>query len=123
MPERERLDLVEHLRLLLDEEAPLWEAPLEATIVTVDGSIKDGPWSAELCASVLVRWIQSGLVGLYRYGTGSDSVVDLSRDEALTVAEDVSQWRPDSCDVFLCLTDRGASVSDDVWRQVAGPVG
>ncbi len=72
---------------------------------------------------MLVRWIQSGLVGLYRYGTGSDSVVDLSRDEALTVAEDVSQWRPDSCDVFLCATDRGASVSDDVWRQVAGPVG
>ena len=88
------MDLVKHLLLLAEEQASLWEAPQRSVFVHTEGSDEFGPWSLEECSAVLIRWLDAGLVGLYRTQHDADMIEDLPLDEARAVLRDATLWRP-----------------------------
>src|SRR5690242_21959686 len=56
-------DLVCHMRLLIAEEAYLWELTKQVTDYYGGGrTITHGPWRAADCQQVLARWFAWGLV-------------------------------------------------------------
>ena len=58
-------DFVKQLRLSVHEEAPLWEVPLGAT-EHGERTVTHGPWDGSACSYALGRWLEHGLMGLYR---------------------------------------------------------
>lgn len=108
--------LVQHLRLLIAEQAHLWELRADSTVVHGDSTEKVGPWSPRLCSLALLRWLDAGFIGLYR-DRPTNEVEDLSVDEAKSALRDVAAWRPGLPAVLLFETDQGREASDEAWLR------
>lgn len=114
--------LVSHLRLLAHEGAPVWEVPVQATIVTERQTTVTGPWDPATCSSVLLVWLEAGLIGLYRYTNAERSAtVDAAPDEAYMALSRYEAWEPGTPSLFFFVTDRGELAPDEEWRRAERP--
>jgi hypothetical protein len=109
---------VSQMHLLVHEEAGLWEAPWESTVVGRDFTERRGPWPPEACSWVLLRWFEAGLLGLYQCRPGDDELRDLAADEGRAALIAVEAWAP-SIGVFLFATEAGEAAPFEVWAGIA----
>jgi hypothetical protein len=110
-------DFVNDLRLNIEEEGGIWELTWKSSVVLQDRTETRDPWPQEACAWALRRWLDAGLIGLYRLNTSGPSNDDLTTDEARAVLADATSWRPEF-GVCLFPTDDGASADDEHWRAI-----
>jgi hypothetical protein len=129
------------MRLLVAEEAPLWELTQQVTDYLGSGrTVAHGPWSADDCRQILGRWFECGLVECIAVSWAtkvrSDEVVHyeydadwrtratergqylvLARDDAGALLADPGTWRADGIGaaVMLCESDQAAGLSFDAW--------
>lgn len=134
-------DLVRQMRLLIAEEAPLWELTHQVTdYYGGERTLAHGPWQAADCQQVLGRWFDCGLIDCIAVSWAtkvrSDEVVRyeydadwrtrarengqhlvLARDDAGGLLRDPSAWRADGigAGVMLCESDQAAGLSFDAW--------
>jgi hypothetical protein len=106
------------MHLLVHEEAGLWEAPWESTVVGRDFTERHGPWPPEACSWVLLRWFEAGLLGLYQCRLGDDEPRDLAADEGRAALIAVEAWAP-TIGVYLFATEAGEAASFEVWAGFA----
>ncbi len=130
-------DLVRQMRLLIAEQAFLWEFPQQLTdYYGADSTITHGPWRAADCQQVLARWFDCGLIDCIAISWAtkvrSDEVVHyeydaawrtkatehgqhliLARDDAGALLSDPGTWRPDGigAGVMLCESDQADGLS------------
>jgi hypothetical protein len=129
------------MRLLIAEEAPLWDVTPEVTDYLGGGrTITHGPWRADDCRQILGRWFECGLIDCIAVSWAtkvrSDEVVHyeydadwrtratedgqhliLARDDAGALLNDPSTWREDGvgAGVMLCASDQADGLSFDAW--------
>jgi hypothetical protein len=135
-------DLVRHMRLLIAEEAFLWELPQGGTDYYGGGrTVTHGPWRAADCQQVLARWFDCGLINCIAYSRGTkvrpDDVVRyeydadwrtratghgqhhlvLAREDAGALLTDPTTWSPDGigAGVMLCQSGQADGLSFDDW--------
>jgi hypothetical protein len=106
--------LLSHLRLLVDEQAPLWGVLSESTIVESASVVRSGRWNPQRCSRVLRLWLEAGLIGVCRATVESDESHDLDAQEAYLALERFELWR-DQPALHLFATEAGASESDETW--------
>lgn len=109
-------EFVTQLHLLVHEEAPLWEAPWESTVVGADRSETHGPWPPEACSWALLRWFEAGLLRLYRMTPGSTD--DITDDEVRHALTHPAEWQPATTGLYLLPTDRGLELSIEEWSKL-----
>lgn len=107
---------VMHLRV--HEEAPLWELPLKSATVLPDGATHRGPWAVESCTWVMLRWLESGLVGVYRSKPGSEAI-DLSSEDARAAIVCIDEPARNGGSLFIDATDVGKGSPFELWRTRA----
>lgn len=88
-----------------------------------------GPWDSQRCATVLVRWLDAGLVVLLESTTTSDGTQlvaesrRLTYDQARTLLVDHQAWSPVAPDAvaehLLCTGERALDLNDDAWWSAA----
>lgn len=91
MTEPDYEDFLEQMWLLVAEEAGLYEFPTGSVDVLPDGPREHGPWSWEDCSTALARWLEAGLLALYRRdrdGLGPD----LAIEEGERVLATADEW-------------------------------
>lgn len=114
-------DLLSRLRLLIEEEAPLWEVPLGGIEYGID-VVRHGPWDPADCSAVLLRWLDAGLLGLYRLRVHDGRVSagqSLDHAEARLVLSAPQTWGVErSGHTCLFATGRGEGVPDEHWYSV-----
>lgn len=134
-------DLVHQMRLLIAEEAFLWELTRQVTdYYDSERTVAHGPWQAADCQQVLERWFECGLIDCIALSWAtkvrSDEVVHyeydadwrtrttedgqhliLARDDARALLSDPNTWRPDGsgAGVMLCESDQADGLSFDAW--------
>jgi hypothetical protein len=140
-------DLVRQLRLLIAEEAFLWELTEQVTdYYNSDVRIAHGPWRATDCQQILSRWFDCGLIDCiavswatrvrsdevvhYDYGAGwrtrateTGQHLILAREDAGGLLIDPSTWHQEGigAGVMLCQSDEADGLSFDDWiAKLAG---
>ncbi|MDG6106822.1 hypothetical protein Daura_29670 [Dactylosporangium aurantiacum] len=133
-------DLVQQLWLSVMEEVFLWNIGTLITDYRGGAAVSYGPWAAEDCRLVLLRWFDRGLldcVATRRATTvGTGEVVHyeyeadwrdratvhgqhliLARDDAGALLRDPGTWRTDGvgAGVMLCRSDDSDGWSFDDW--------
>ena len=105
---------------LVREEGFLYEAPLGAIDRLPSGDVVHGPWEPNDCAKVLARWHAEGLIGLWVLRP-AESDYEISAADASQLLDAPARWQPGSDDglVSVVLTDTGAEVPYERWRQLA----
>ena len=134
-------DLVLQTRILIAEEAFLWQ--LTEQVTDYDGAettVVRGPWQAGDCQQVLTRWLDCGLINSiatsWATKVRSDEVVHfeydadwatrttqdsqhlvLARDDARALLSDPSTWRADGvgAGVMLCESRQAHELPFDDW--------
>lgn len=120
MDEATREDFISEMYVLPREEGFLYEAPLGAIDRMPSGDVVHGPWDPNDCATVLARWHVEGLIGLWVL-MPAETDYEISAADATQLLDAPSRWQPDSDDglVSVVLTDTGALVPYERWRQLA----
>ena len=113
MSEEDRADFLAQLRWSALEEAALAEIPLGVTDHVRGTKIKHGPWLPEDCAEVLMRWLDRGLVEVFRL-TSEFKPEDMNAGEARRVLSRPELW-PDDWRVRLSASDAGLHVDPIHW--------
>ena len=134
-------DLVRQMRILVEEEAFLWEVPQAMTDYHGSGQrITHGPWNPNDCVQILVRWFERNLLDCIATSWAtlvrSDEVVRyeydaawraratevgqhlvLAREDAGALLRDPSTWRKAGvgAGVMLCRTDASDGMSFEEW--------
>ncbi len=116
-------DFLEQMRLLVAEEAGLYEFPMGSVDVLPDGPREHGPWAWEDCSAALARWLEAGLLALYRRdreGLGPDLAMD-GGQRVLTTAD---EWHlPTATDwVTVYSSNRGDELPPDEWKAMLADV-
>lgn len=116
----EREDFISEMYALVREEGFLYEAPLGATDRLPSGDVVHGPWDPNDCAKVLARWHVEGLIGLWVLRP-AETDYEISAADAGQLLDAPARWQPESDDglVSVVLTDTGAEVPYERWRQLA----
>ncbi len=136
-------DLVSQMRALVAEEAFLWELTQEMTDYLGAGTtVVHGPWQAEDCQRILLRWLDRGLVDCiavawatrldsgeivhYEYNagwrsraTGVGQHLILDRDDAHALVGDTATWDREGAGagVMLCESEATEGLSFDDWLE------
>lgn len=120
MDDAEREDFISEMYALVREEGFLYEAPLGATDRLPSGDVVHGPWEPGDCAKVLARWHAEGLIGLWVLRP-AESDHEISAADAGELLDAPARWKPESDDglTSVVLTDKGAEVPFERWRQLA----
>lgn len=120
MDDAEREDFISEMYALVREEGFLYEAPLGATDRLPSGDVVHGPWDPNDCATVLTRWHVEGLIGLWVLRP-AETDYEVSPADASQLLAASGRWQPESDDglVSVVLTDTGAEVPYERWRQFA----
>jgi hypothetical protein len=115
-----RDDFISEMYALVREEGFLYEAPLGATDRLPSGYVVHGPWDPNDCAKVLARWHVEGLIGLWVLRP-AETDYEISAADATQLLGAPARWQPESDDglVSVVLTDTGAEVPYERWRQLA----
>ena len=139
--ERAPSDLVCQLRILIAEEAYLWEFPQQVThYYGSESTVVHGPWQPADCRQILTRWFDCGLIDCiatsWATKVRSDEVVHyeydaawrkgttehgqyliLAHDDAGALLSDPSTWNADGDGggVMLCASDEADGLSFDAW--------
>jgi hypothetical protein len=129
------------MRVLIAEEAYLWEIPEQITDYHGIGTaIVHGPWRPADCRQVLLRWFDTGLLECIALSAateiGSDEVVRyddeaewrvraarqgqvliLAVEDARALLSDPSTWQREGvgAGVMLCHSDAADGLSFDDW--------
>ena len=114
-------DLVKEMRTSVAEEVFLRDLPDQVTDYCRDGrTVVHGPWRAEDCQRVLLRWFDRGLIDCYAYPW------DTTKESAETVHQEEAGWRSRATlrgqFLILDLDDaRGILTGTSAWdREGAG---
>lgn len=134
-------DLVRQMRILVAEEAFLWELPQGSTdYYGGERTVAHGPWRAADCQQVVARWFDCGLIdciaALWANKVRPDEVVHyeydadwraraieqgqylvLARDDAGALLGDPGTWRSEGigAGVMLCESDEADDLSFNAW--------
>jgi hypothetical protein len=84
--------------------------------------VRHGPWSPEDCAQILLRWHDSGPLGLYRYTPTRANGADLTATEVREILSQPTAWvmSDDWTRVAaLVLTPKGAATAYAEWQRIA----
>ncbi len=133
-------DLVREMRILIAEEAFLWELTGQVTdYLGGCTSVVHGPWQPGDCRRVLLRWFDSGLIQCIAdaWGTtGSREIVHfehdaswrsraaergqfliLDREDARALLDDPATWDRDGAGagVMVCESDAAEGLSFNDW--------
>lgn len=132
---QEPSDLVREMRALVAEEAFLWELTQQVTDYYGDAQVVvHGPWKAEDCQRILLRWFDAGLLDCtadaQRMPGASESNASwrarateagqhliLAREDARALLSDSTTWDQDGIGaaVMVCESDEADGVSFDDW--------
>jgi hypothetical protein len=115
-------EFADEMRLLVAEQAALWEFPLGSVCVIGGTRIRHGPWPQAECADALRIWLDAGLVTLCRFRTDG-SEPDLSPAEAREALEDPAAWQPPAGSGFVSAYQSiGKSESWASWTARLEPL-
>ena len=134
--------LVRQMRVLIAEEAFLWDLTKQVTDYHGGGKrVVSGPWQAGNCQRVLLRWFDSGLIDCiaiawaatmgsreiirYEYdaswrsraAVSDDGFLVLGREDARALLSDPAAWGREGAGagVMLCESDAAEGLSLDDW--------
>jgi hypothetical protein len=128
------------MRILIAEEAFLWQLTEQVTDYGTGTTVVHGPWQAADCQQVLTRWLDCGLIDCiatswatkvrsgeivhYEYdadwrtrATEDGQHLILARDDAAALLSDPSTWRADGVGsgVMLCESRQAHGLPFDDW--------
>lgn len=106
-------EFVPQMYLLVHEEAGLWELPIESTVVGKGSLLCHGPWPPESCSALMLRWLDAGLVNVYRSQPGK-AATDLASEDARRILGSIREWRLET-DLFVFATAAGQAAAYKVW--------
>lgn len=118
MTEDEFADCTDQMRLLVSEEAYLWEFPAGSRDLMGDGEwLEHGPWRREDCSAAVHVWFDAGLVSLLRRWPEDHLLATLDARAVLAVRESWAMT-PDGTNCAVAATAAGEALAWDGWRSL-----
>jgi hypothetical protein len=87
------VDFTNWMRLLVAEQAGLWEFPKGGIELAGGRAVQHGPWRQQDCCAALLIWLDAGLITACRVRPGG-SEPDLPYEDARADLLNADMWRP-----------------------------